>query len=92
MYLPYDLNCLALQSEIVNFPLIANLQYSFDVVKVLKVVVILSCRERAVWILNPGLGDKLVVTNTDNMLSSVEESEEPQGWLIEFSTKKVILR
>ena len=40
-----------------------------------------NCRENSVIILNPSVGDKLQVTNTDNMLKAQENSDEASGEL-----------
>lgn len=38
-----------------------------------------SLREKDMLLLNPGVGDKLQVTNTDTMLQSQEIQEQPYG-------------
>jgi hypothetical protein len=36
-------------------------------------------RDKTVMIFNPGMGDKLQLSNTDNMLNSYIKQEETQG-------------
>ena len=56
-------------------------------------VCIFCFRESSVILFNPGVGDRLQVNNTDNMLSSYDPAENPSGiylfFLLKFSLHSI---
>ena len=52
---------------------------SWQIFRLLLAIYVLYFSENAVLIINPGVGDRLQVSNTDDMLNSYDETEHPSG-------------